>query len=138
VILNLDAENSEIGESVLEAFSKSRFVLDVSNDAWLLPEGLEFDSHFYLPETAIAESEAWDKRLQNFGGYKSIRAIFKNMAVCNADKEGGSIIIEPTCHETLEAWSGGGISKSDNVIIPDTSTPEEIGAAVRLALSRCK
>ncbi|MCT7051686.1 contact-dependent growth inhibition system immunity protein, partial [Salmonella enterica] len=48
------------------------------------------------------------------------------------------ITIRPSFHEKLEAWSGDRISETDNVVLAVDSTPAEIGAGLRLALSRCK
>ncbi|NDL44379.1 contact-dependent growth inhibition system immunity protein, partial [Photorhabdus laumondii] len=44
----------------------------------------------------------------------------------------------PSSHEKLEGWSGDGISVADYVVIPADSSPEEVGAALRLAFSRCR
>ncbi|WP_338052467.1 contact-dependent growth inhibition system immunity protein [Stutzerimonas marianensis] len=45
--------------------------------------------------------------------------------------------MRPSHHEKLEAWSGKGLSESDYVIIPSGSSPSDVGAALRLAFSRC-
>lgn len=70
--------------------------------------------------------------------YKTKRSIFKNMLSCGVCQLNGVITITSTIHNRLDGWSGNGIAESDYVIIPDSSTHEEIGAALRLAFSRCK
>lgn len=70
-------------------------------------------------------------------GYKTKRALFKDMKNCSIHCINDLIIISPTHHEKLESWSGKGINESDNVVISVNESPAEIGAALRLALSRC-
>jgi hypothetical protein len=70
-------------------------------------------------------------------GYKTKRALFKNMKSCSVEVDDGMMTIQPWHHEKLEGWSGNGISKEDYVVIPANSTPGEIGEALRLAFSRC-
>ncbi|WP_244657538.1 contact-dependent growth inhibition system immunity protein [Pseudomonas syringae] len=71
--------------------------------------------------------------------YKNKRALFKDMKKCSIESKGGQITIRPGHHEKLEAWawSGKGLSESDYVIIPSGSSPSDVGAALRLAFSRC-
>jgi hypothetical protein len=59
------------------------------------------------------------------------------MKSCSVESKLGLLTIKPSYHEKLEAWSGDGIAKSDYVVLPADSPPEEIGVAIRLALSRC-
>jgi hypothetical protein len=46
----------------------------------------------------------------------------------------GTIKISPNNHEKLKAWSG---IRDADVILSLNNTPEEIGAGLRLAFSRC-
>lgn len=82
--------------------------------------------------------KSWIADLMKAFNYKTKRALFKKMHLCNIRKINGSITIEPMLHEKIETWSGDGISESDYVIITDSLSFEEIGAAIRLAFSRCK
>ncbi|MEE9682579.1 contact-dependent growth inhibition system immunity protein [Lelliottia amnigena] len=57
---------------------------------------------------------------------------------CGVHCENGTITISPTRHEKFEGWGrtkGDGI---EDVILSPESSFEEIGAGLRLALSRCK
>jgi hypothetical protein len=47
------------------------------------------------------------------------------------------ITIRPSNHEKLEAWSGKNISEDNYVILSLDNSPEEIGAGLKLAFSRC-
>ena len=60
------------------------------------------------------------------------------MMRCSIEISDGRLTISPSCHEKLEAWSGKGISDDDKVVLSVNGTKEEIGAGVRLALSRCR
>lgn len=60
------------------------------------------------------------------------------MKNCGIHCFNGVITISPTRHEKLEGWGrekGDGI---EDVILSVDSSPTEIGAGLRLALSRCK
>lgn len=59
------------------------------------------------------------------------------MKKCSIESKGGQITIRLGHHEKLEAWSGKGLSESDYVIISSGSSPSDVGAALRLASSRC-
>lgn len=70
-------------------------------------------------------------------GYKTKRELFKKMRRCDVEERRGVITIGPNHHEKLEAWGrdkGDGI---EDVVIEANCSPSEIGAALRLALSRC-
>lgn len=60
------------------------------------------------------------------------------MKNCGIHCVNGVITLSPTRHEKLEGWGrtkGDGI---EDVILSADSSPAEIGAGLRLALSRCK
>ena len=70
-------------------------------------------------------------------GYKTKRALFKNMLSCGVTLQEGTIIIRPSYHDQLEGWSGGRFTEKDYVRVPETASPAEVGAGLRLAFSRC-
>ena len=80
---------------------------------------------------------AWVNQLVETYGYKTKRALFKDMKSCHIESCGGAITIRPTYHKKLEAWSGDGIGEDSYVVIPCESSPADIGAALKLAFSRC-
>ncbi|HEN3565422.1 TPA: CdiI family contact-dependent growth inhibition immunity protein [Yersinia enterocolitica] len=125
-LLPPDTDDQTIGEAVLIALSNSRTL------------SLEESADFFDLEKGKEQYAAWIAMLMERYGYKTKRALFKDMKRCSIHCLNDVITISPSRHEKLEAWSGRGIKESDHVVIPADSIPEEIGAALRLALSRCK
>ncbi|EES3901627.1 CdiI family contact-dependent growth inhibition immunity protein, partial [Escherichia coli] len=80
----------------------------------------------------------WIATLMEKYGYRTKRALFKNMKKVGIHLVNDVITIRPSFHEKLEAWSGNRINESDYVVLPADSSPTEIGSGLRLALSRCK
>lgn len=136
-LLAPDASDQVIGEALMDALSKSRFVLpEPRKDVWIHPEAT-FDSDLYDFNLMMQRYKKWVARLMEQYAYKTKRALFKDMKSCNVERKLGTLEMTPSHHEKLEAWSGDGFTEADNVIIPTTSTPEEVGVALRLAFSRC-
>lgn len=132
-----DVSDKKLGEMVVDALAHSRFVLAAPRtDVWIHPEAT-FDMEFYDYNRTAERYAEWVKNLMAHYGYKTKRALFKGMKNCNISSSNGAITISPTRHERLEAWGGTGRGGSDKVILSIDSTPEEIGAGLRLALSRC-
>ncbi len=125
-LLPPDTDDQTIGEAVLIALSNSRTL------------SLEESADFFDLEKGKERYAAWIAMLMERYGYKTKRALFKDMKRCSIHCLNDVITISPTRHEKLEAWGGTGRGGSDKVILPVNSPPSEIGAALRLALSRCK
>ncbi|HEN3577714.1 TPA: contact-dependent growth inhibition system immunity protein [Yersinia enterocolitica] len=125
-LLPPDTDDQTIGEAVLVALSNSRTL------------SLEESADFFDLEKGKERYAAWIAMLMERYGYKTKRALFKDMKNCSIHCLNDVITISPTRHEKLEAWGGTGRGGSDKVILPVNSPPSEIGAALRLALSRCK
>lgn len=121
---NTNISNEDLGLIIIEALKKSRFL--PYEEACALES--KFDQDYY---------SNWVKNLMSQYGYKTKRALFKNMRNCNIDCHQGIITIRPSHHEKLEAWSGQGISERDYVKVLENKSPAAIGAALRLAFSRC-
>ena len=135
--LSPDVTDEELGLVVLEALSKSRFVLGTPRAGSVYPPDVEFDAELYDMNLSAERYQKWLAELMQSYGYKTKRALLKNMHSCSITKMQDIITISPSHHEKLEAWGrekGDGI---EDVIIPADSTPSEIGAALRLAFSRC-
>ncbi|MGG7554907.1 contact-dependent growth inhibition system immunity protein [Pseudomonas sp. ES3] len=136
-LMSPDISDQELGASVLEALAQSRFVLpEPRKDVWIHPEAT-FDKGLYDYGLTNQRYEAWVGSLIERYGYKSKRALFKDMKRCSVESKNGEIIIRPSRHEKLEAWSGKGISESDYVVVSLNSSSAEVGAALRLAFDRC-
>ena len=124
-LLTPECSDEVLGITLLTALSASRVV--------------DPDDHDFFDRDNVSISfDQWVGEMMNTYSYKTKRALFKNMLSCGVRQLNGMITIRPSVHDRLDGWSGNGIAESDYVIIPDNSTPEEIGAALRLAFSRCK
>lgn len=133
-----DVNNEELGACVQEALARSRFVLsEPRNDVWIHPEAT-FDRDLYDYDLTNRRYDQWVASVMDRYEYKTKRALFKDMRRCSIESKNGEITIRPSCHEKLEGWSGKGIAESDCVVISVTGSPAEVGAALRLALGRCK
>ncbi len=123
--LSIDVGNQELGKHIREALSLSRFVHPVENQ--------DLDLYLYNPD----RYKEWiDFTMKKFV-YKTKSKMFKPMLYCSIELYDGMITFDSWNQRALEAWDTSGINKADNVIIPETCTDEELGAAARLALSRC-
>ncbi|EOB0292413.1 contact-dependent growth inhibition system immunity protein [Escherichia coli] len=132
-----DIGDNELGIMVKNALAHSRFVLPAPHtDVWIHPEAT-FDMELYDFKRTAERYADWVKKLMMQYGYKTKKALFKGMKSCDISCDNGVITISPSRHEKLEEWGGTGRGGSDNVILPADSSPEEIGAGLRLALSRC-
>ena len=133
-LLPPDASDVALGEAVLDALAHSRWVLPESMKEDTDPAGVEYDSSLYDYKTNYP---IWVNALMERYGYKTKRALFKGMKRVGIANENGVITMRPSHHYRLEGWEAGDLTEEDYVVIPATSPPEEIGAALRLALSRC-
>lgn len=132
-----DASVETLGKAVQDALSHSRFVLYAKREGFIYPPGVEFDKDFDLLEKKEARYKQWIADTMQRYGYKIKRALFKDMKNCSVEVYDNTMTIRHSHHEKNDAWSGDGINKEDYVVIPADSPPAEIGAALRLAFSRC-
>lgn len=124
-IFNHSVDNEMLGNSILKALSNSRtFIYDS-------PECKDF---FDL-EKRKQRYDDWVAGLCEKLGYKTKRALFKKMKSCSIWLNNGRIKMSPSRQVKLEAWDG--ISGVEDVVLSLDNSPEEIGAGLRLALSRC-
>lgn len=124
-IFNHSVDNETLGKSVLKALSNSRTFVYGS------PE----DEDFFDLEKRKQRYDDWVAGLCEKFGYKTKRALFKKMKNCSIWLNNGKIEISPYRQVKLEAWDG--IKGVEKVILSLDNSPEEIGAGLRLALSRC-
>ena len=123
-ILPLDTDNETLGTTVLQALANSR---TLDNEA----ERIDF----LKQESFKPRYEDWVANLCGNLGYKTRRALFKNMMSVDIWLHNGCLKISPSRHVKLEAWDA---IDADDVILSLDNSPEEIGAGLRLALSRCR
>ena len=123
-ILPLDTDNGTLGTTVLQALANSR---TLDNEA----ERIDF----LKQESFKLRYEDWVANLCGNLGYKTRRALFKNMMSGDIWLHNGCLKISPSRHVKLEAWDA---IDADDVILSLDNSPEEIGAGLKLALSRCR
>ena len=123
-ILPLDTDNGTLGTTVLQALANSR---TLDNEA----ERIDF----LKQESFKPRYEDWVANLCGNLGYKTRRALFKNMMSVDIWLHNGCLKISPSRHVKLEAWDA---IDADDVILSLDNSPEEIGAGLKLALSRCR
>lgn len=136
-LLSIEASHAELGVALLDSLCRSRFVVARPRSDVLLHPEVQFDEELSDPKLSHQRYEEWVEAMMSRFGYKTRRALFKDMHACDIELDRGSITIRPNRHERLEAWGrdkGDGI---ENVVIPVGSSPTEIGAALKLAFSRC-
>jgi len=125
VILGLDADDAALGIAVRDALAFSRFLSP--------KEAMKFLDY----RTSGDEYEERVKSLMETHGYKNESVMFKNMKSCSITLSKGTIEIRPSTHEALDCWSRTKNDGIEDVLIPGNSPAHEIGAALRVAFSRC-
>ena len=124
--LSKNASNEELGQAALLALSKSRKIAQSEI------------ATFFDRDNVNQRYNNWVANLMDKYGYKTKRALFKKMMQCSIEIRDGVLTISPSIHEKLEGWGGDDFTESNKVILPINSSPEEIGAGLRLAFSRCR
>lgn len=125
-LLPTDANDAALGQALLDALKQSRRI--------------EFEevAAFFDLTTATADYERHVKELMDRFGYKSRRALFKNMMRVSINRDADKIALVPMRHHDLEGWGREKDDGIEDVVIPAGSAPAELGAALRLAFTRCE
>jgi hypothetical protein len=120
--LEPNASNEALGRALLDALARSRYI--------------------FPPDRAFSKAERymqcyynWQKDFMQRYGYKTKRDAYRNMDGCRAKRSEGKIAIQPHKRDKTEYFNN--LPPEDTVIIPATNDVEAVGAALRLALSRC-
>lgn len=125
IVLQPDADDNTLGIAVREALAASRF-LSVKEARTFLDyrlDGGEYDDRI--------------KALMHMYGYKRKSAMFRRMKCCGICLSASGIKMSPLIHGRSDNWGRKTTDQIEDVFIPGHSSPEEIGAALRVALSRC-
>ncbi|MFM2331423.1 MAG: hypothetical protein RIQ74_243 [Pseudomonadota bacterium] len=125
-LLEGNVDNTQIGQALLDCLDASRRVLPID------------DMDLFDYKQSIERYKNWVSRLQEFVGFKSKAKLFRPMFSLTVIEQNGTIFIQPSRQEKPEAWDGESIAESDYIQVSKDSSPEKIGAAVRLALMKCK
>jgi hypothetical protein len=136
-LLPPEVSDEILGLAVRDALAHSRFVLpERRTDVWQHPD-VEFDLELDDYKKTAERYAAWIKNLMEHYGYKTKRALFKDMESCTIVSRSGLLTIQPSRHQKLEQWGREKTDQIEDVTIPADSAPAEIGAALRLAFRRC-
>lgn len=136
--LESNADHESLGASILDALAESRFVVPAPRtDVWQHPD-VTFDLDLYDYQKGAERYQAWVANVMRRFSYKTRRSMFKNMRNCGIVDSKKILTFSPTRHVKLEAWESLSKDGTENVVIPTASSPSDIGAALRLALSRCE
>jgi hypothetical protein len=120
--LEPDATDELLGRTLLSALNKSRFVDDTE------PE-------FFNPDRATRVFEDWTNDVIRRYNFKSKEDAYKSMDWCEGQMFDEKITIRPHRHGS-PGWRR--LPPEKTVVIPATDDAEAVGAALRLALSRCE
>lgn len=137
-ILPPDVDDLSLGLAVKQALAHSRWVLGSSRPDMSDPPGVEFDADLYDLKKGKERYNAWTDALMQRFSLKTKRALFKDMHKCHLSAAQDVLKIEPQWHAKLEGWARERDDGIEDVIIAANSSPEEIGAALRLAFTRCE
>lgn len=124
--------DESVGRSVVKALSASQF-----HDPRISPP--ESLSSFGDYAKVIERYKRWTGFVKSRYPGLSSRMVFRGMKCCNVtfNVQDNVIVIEHTFQQKTDEWVHPQ-EGADVVSVSYNSAPEEIGAAVRLALSRCR
>ncbi len=123
--LSLTVTDKELGETVLKSLEESRI---------LTPE-----ESYEISSITEKDYPLWVERTMKRFGYKTKGAMFRRMLSCSMNLQNETqILFKPSYQCSIDGWSGDFMKESDRILIPLNSSPEEIGAALRLTFTRCK
>jgi hypothetical protein len=123
--LEPDATEEVLGQATLEALDKSRFIHPHD------------DRDFFDFKRILAADKRWHAEFMKRYRYKTKRDAYANMLYCLVERREGWIIIEPHKRDEKPGlwWD---LPEDKTILIPATDDPGIVGAAVKLALSRCE
>jgi hypothetical protein len=128
-LLSPNVDDFALGKAIRESLSCSRFI------------PLEEIGEFFDPNRTKAQYEQWVAEMMQRYGYKTRRALFKQMLSCGAEERDGIITFAPSSHDRLEGWGRTKTDIAEGMIdetIAATESPDAVGAALRQAMSRCR
>ena len=125
IYLKPDTTDAALGEAVLKALDKSRFIWPPDERA------------FFAAERIIQTDRRWHRDVMRLYAYKTKHDLYKNMDWMRVERSEGKISIQP--HQRREKpgeWKW--LPQEQNVVIPETRDGAALGSALRLAFSRCE
>jgi hypothetical protein len=126
ILLSPTASTETIGNAVLEALNKSRFL------------SLEESDRFFDDKTEGEEYQRGIEAMIKDFGYRSRMAMFKNMMRVSIRLTEDVMSFMPSIHTGLERWRSSKSDGLEDVVIPADSDPSTIGKALLEAFKRCR
>lgn len=123
--LSLDVDDAALGCALRLALSQSKKI-----------SGKEFVELFNsrkIHDLGLTREKA---TMQKYG-YKTKRALYKNMLCCWISVFDGKIQIKPTHHKSLDSYSGISNDGPEIQLLSITVSDAELGAALREGFKRC-
>ena len=125
IYLEPDAPDAILGQAVLEALNRSRFIHPHT------------DRDFFEADRIVASDKRWDAKFMKRCRYKTKRDAYMNMRYCLVERREGRISIRPHKRGSKPRYWWD-LPPERTVVIPETDDPGIVGAAARLALSHCE
>ena len=125
-LLDASATDAAVGSAILAAVSKSRFLTIEEADSFANRRAREIRNKGELNAKL---------RMERYG-YKNETQMNKDTKYVNVTLAKGKFTIDPSHTDGLGSYTGVS-ARNQKVVIPGGSLPTKIGAAFRLALSRC-
>ncbi len=119
-----DASDEALGRALLEALDRSRFIWPADE-----PEFFEWQRY-------VKCDRHWEKETMRRYSYKTRRDLYKNMNWCRAERSEGKLSIKPHRRDQPGLWTD--VPPEKIVVVPASQNVATLGAALRLALSRCE
>ncbi|WP_459204131.1 contact-dependent growth inhibition system immunity protein (plasmid) [Ralstonia pseudosolanacearum] len=123
--LELGANDAELGEALRSALRESRCV-SVEDFQGLFKSG--------AIQSAEQERAVWAMARY---GYKTKRAMYKNMKCCWIKFQDEVIEIKPTFHKSMDCYTGLSSGGPEIIHLRDAVSDAELGAALREGFTRC-
>ena len=95
----------------------------------------EFQAIFHSGVIQKLGDERMRAVMQKYG-YKTKRAMYKNMDKCSVDLGDGKIVIQPMHHKSIDGYSAT-TSGPESLVVDAAISDAELGAALRDAFKRC-
>lgn len=132
-LLNLDFEPIKLSTNVKNKILGESIQIALNAGKNIPPENVK--NILFSPELDSLMTERVKKLMAEFG-YKSKKALFKHMRKVSITYINDTYKISPSHQDGLD-YSFTGLSKADEIILPNDATDEELGQAVRLAYEKC-
>jgi hypothetical protein len=121
IFLSMNSTDSDIGNVCKNALALSRHM------------SLEEDERIFTDEKVKKFWKNWDQTTKKKYAYKNVSELLKTMMRVSIKKYEDIFLIYPWKRLSKEGYMGA----DPDIKLPTTSSPEEIGAAVRRAFTHC-